>query len=155
MWRVNPEFNDHNVTRDEILRAASQANNVNMAPLFHFWGHAPSAELATELASLSSSPEIRDRLRHYWRVVPATQADFQPVYERVVNGDPNIEGDGKAASFHEGLAQIRSNYDSEHYAKQMRDQICRLIELYYPANPAPECSQTPTNFSLYLPIAIN
>lgn len=153
-WRANPELTGQ-FERDDMIRNGSQANNVNMAPLFHFWGHIPSAELNEELASLPSSPEIRNRLIEYWHIVPANAAEFEPVYQRLINGDPDLPWDGKSAGFfHEQLADVRTNYESDQYAKQMRAQICSLLEQYYPDSPAAECSQAPLDDATYLPVVV-
>ena len=52
------------VDRDDYIRAASKALNVNMTPLFHFWGINPSDALVEELSSYPSSPAIYLSLIH-------------------------------------------------------------------------------------------
>ncbi len=65
------------VDRDDYIRAASKALNVNMTPLFHFWGINPSDALAEELSSYPSSPAIYYLLVHYRdKVAPKTKEDF-------------------------------------------------------------------------------
>ncbi len=152
-WRVDDELD---VTRDSMLRAAAQSNNANMSPLFHFWGHPPSAELAAELENLPASPEIRGRLLHYLTLIPTTQAQFAPTHAIIL--------EGKGETHAERLMTTFDEYDSEQYAVQMQAQICNLLDTYYPDEPVVACggtvplatsvSSTDANHTLIMPFSV-
>ena len=110
-------------TQDNVLRAASFSNNINMAPLFHMWGHQPSPSLNSELESLPLSNDILNLLLDYYDVIPETQADFLPFYNTLL--------DRKDPVHLPRLEEAFNQYDAENYAQQMRDQICNIIDLYY------------------------
>lgn len=68
---------------DQVIRAASQVLNANIAPLFEFWGIAPSDALFAELADLPRPRKILDRLLRYRAVAPASAAQFRVYHARL------------------------------------------------------------------------
>lgn len=124
-WTANGVDN-FEVNKDNILRAASEANGVNMAPLFHFWGHPPSASLKDDLDLLPPSPEIYNQLIEYYNVIPATQADFLSWRDLLLNWKDPVH--------HDRINEAYDNYDLENYAQQMQDQICNVLNIYFPNN---------------------
>jgi len=125
-WTANGK-NDDIIDKDRMLRAASEGNNINIAPLFHFWGHGPSPSLEADLQSLPIDPAIYNQLAAYYQLVPATQADFLPYRDRLLERKDPVHYDRINAAY--------NNYETENYAQQMRDQICDIITKYYPHNP--------------------
>ena len=78
-----------NSYQDDIyIGAASQKMNINMAPLFEFWGILPSDNLVSELEKKPTDDKIKERLLHYRSIVPANNAEFQVVYD---NMTPKLE----------------------------------------------------------------
>ena len=85
-WKINTQkdwgfmgmVNGNQISDDELILAASNAKNINMAPLFHFWGRQPSEELANQLKNLPESKEIYCRLQYYKSMAP-TDSVILPV----------------------------------------------------------------------------
>ena len=121
-WSENEPY--ANFSKDDLLRAASVSNNINMAPLFHFWGHAPSAELSAELAALPSSNEILNQLIEYYNIIPQDQSAFEPWRDLLLERKDPVH--------HDRINNAYALYDSEDFAQQMRNQICNIIEIYFP-----------------------
>jgi len=71
---------NYGLTDDDFISTASLALNLNLAPIFEFWGVPPSAELAERLKDLTVPVEFEARLLNYRALVPRTQADFEAVY---------------------------------------------------------------------------
>jgi hypothetical protein len=140
-WKVNTQkdwgfmgmVNGNQITDDELILAASNANNVNMAPLFHFWGRQPSEELANQLKNLPESKEIYCRLQYYKSMAPTDLSSFQTWY------DANYVSVG-------GVQQVRydyaiNNFDKDNYGSAIQDQIDLIINSYFSSeidcNPPP------------------
>lgn len=79
---------------DDYIRTMSRANNINLAPLFEFWGILPSDALVQELADLAPPTRFLRQLEHYRALVPKTPEAFLYFYERMTykvtppNGSP-------------------------------------------------------------------
>lgn len=71
------------IADDDMIRAASQALNANVASLFEFWGILPSDELFDELADLPRPQKILDRLLRYRTIAPTSPAKFAYYHERM------------------------------------------------------------------------
>jgi hypothetical protein len=140
-WKVNTQkdwgfmgmVNGNQITDDELILAASNANNVNMAPLFHFWGRQPSEELTNQLKNLPESKEIYCRLQYYKSMAPTDLSSFQTWY------DANYVSVG-------GVQQVRydyaiNNFDKDNYGSAIQDQIDLIINSYFSSeidcNPPP------------------
>ena len=121
-WTANG-MNSFIVTKDNVLEAASVANGVNMAPLFHFWGLAPSPTLKAELDLLSASPEIYNQLLAYYNLIPETQAEFLSYRDILLSRKDPVHFDR--------INDAYNNFEAENYTQQMRDQICNIIDLYF------------------------
>jgi len=140
-WKINTQkdwgfmgmVNGNQISDDELILAASNANNVNMAPLFHFWGRQPSEELANQLKNLPESKEIYCRLEYYKSMAPTDLSSFQTWY------DANYVSVG-------GVQQVRydyaiNNFDKDNYGSAIQNQIDLIINSYFSSeidcNPPP------------------
>lgn len=84
---ATPTNKEHRILRDAFIRRSSEAMGVNMAPLLHFWGVKPSAELKAELATMPKSPQIKDMLDRYATLAPTTRAEFDAIIAQLA---PNV-----------------------------------------------------------------
>ena len=140
-WKINTQkdwgfmgmVNGNQISDDELILAASNAKNVNMAPLFHFWGRQPSEELANQLKNLPESKEIYCRLEYYKSMAPTDLSSFQTWY------NANYVSVG-------GVQQVRydyaiNNFDKDNYGSAIQDQIDLIINSYFSSeidcNPPP------------------
>ena len=128
------------VTKNNVLEAAAESNGVNVSPLFHFWGLAPSSSLQAQLEVLPQSSEIYNQLIAYYNIIPGTQAEFLPWRDILLNSKDPVH--------HDRINDVYNNYESENYAEQMQDQICSIIELYFPDSTF--CSAPTSNTNLEL-----
>ena len=150
--RINIEFDGTNLNdsfdeggrtsqnyNSRILRLSREAG-VNVAPLFHLWGHAPSnkstldADLAAE--GLGDSAEIYDRMIQARNDVPLTQAEWNAV-DSVMRDFLN-ENRGP-------WQELRTNYDVDR-GQDAVNKIQELIDLYFP-------NGRPTEAPAVVPIA--
>lgn len=118
------DYGDYFIRPDWMIRAATEANDVNMTPLLHFWGSIPSDELRAELQSYPESPEIYNYLESLKAKIPADQDAFEAWYDiLIVKKDP----------VHlPRLDYTYMNYDTEDYATKILDQINFIQETYFP-----------------------
>ncbi|MDA8746064.1 M60 family metallopeptidase, partial [Rubripirellula amarantea] len=125
----------HN-NNDRILRLSREAG-VNVAPLFHLWGHAPSnaSQLASAMATegLGASAQIYDRMIEARDSVPLNQAEWNAVDSVMEDFLNNARGPWE---------ELRANYDVAR-GQAAVTRIQELIDLYFssgrPAeSPAPE-----------------
>ena len=140
-WKINTQkdwgfmgmVNGNQISDDELILAASNAKNINMAPLFHFWGRQPSEELANQLKNLPESKEIYCRLQYYKSMAPTDLSSFQTWY------DANYVSVG-------GVQQVRydyaiNNFDTDNYGSDIQAQINLIINTYFSSeidcNPPP------------------
>lgn len=111
---------------DRLLRLSREAG-VNVAPLFHLWGHSPSnaSALATAMAAegLRPSVEIYDRMVTARDSVPLNQAQWNAV-DGVMRDFLN-ESRGPWAA-------LRSNYDVARGQAAVA-RIQELIDLHFPS----------------------
>jgi sugar lactone lactonase YvrE len=121
---INP-FADNSYQDDIYISAASEKMNINMAPLFDFWGVLASDNLVSELEIRPTDDKIKDRLLHYRSIVPADNAAFQVVYD---NMTPKLE------SNHD----VRYDNMLNNYNESVADSIVARIDVilckYYNAN---------------------
>jgi hypothetical protein len=61
---------------DDFIQAASYALNINLAPVFEFWGVPASGHLVSELATLPPAEAFKERLKFYLTLVPADRDDY-------------------------------------------------------------------------------
>jgi hypothetical protein len=115
---------NHNAN-DRILRLSREAG-VNVAPLFHLWGHRPSniANLTASMAAegLGESVQIYDRMIEARDSVPMSQAQWNAVDNVMDDFLNESRGPWQA---------LRTNYDLVR-AQDAVDQIQFLIDLYFP-----------------------
>ena len=107
---------------DEIIEAASDAMGVNMSPLFHFWGLAPSPALALELETdYGFSQQLCEMLQYYKTVIPETGADLQAWLDDLDN----------QSAFGTGRYEVYlAEYDALDYHGAMQAQIDYLLDIY-------------------------
>ncbi|MGB7327958.1 MAG: M60 family peptidase N-terminal accessory domain-containing protein, partial [Rubripirellula sp.] len=116
---------------DRILRLSREAS-VNVAPLFHLWGHSPSNQSALSTAmqneGLGPSVGIYDRMIEARNSVPQSQAEWNPVKNRMSDFLNNARGP---------WVELSSSYDTSVYNGDLRKdaavaRIDALIALYFP-----------------------
>lgn len=131
-----------NITPDQFIRNASYALDVNMAPLFHFWGLIPSEELIEELSSLPQSQVIQDRISHYIDVAPKNNAELNSFYEEKIAIASN-------ALKPENYLPLLDSYNESNY-QQIVDQIENVLNTYNLAvsNEEDEPGGVPFRFDL-------
>ncbi len=113
------------VNADDVILAASEAVNMNMAPLFHFWGHAPSPGLAAQLEPMNKAFSVKARLEEYKALVPSNASAFQVWYDDILP----LKNIVHTVRYNSTL----NNYDNQQYAEQIEDQIDFLIDTYFPS----------------------
>ena len=123
---------NYGVADDDFIRKASYANNKNLAPLFHFWGITPSAELVQELNYLPKATEFKARLKHYRSIIPGNNTAFRAHFTTLqtgawTKGYWSDQANGFQVFRYKGLEKV---YD-ETRAKLMSDQIDYLISVYF------------------------
>ena len=125
-WETDWDFGrtNHNAN-DRILRLSREAG-VNVAPLFHLWGHRPSnlASLNTAMANegLGESVQIYDRMIQARDSVPMNQAQWNAVDSVMRDFLNEARGPWQA---------LRNNYDVARGQRAV-NQIQELIDLYFP-----------------------
>ena len=125
---------------DEMIAAASDAQGVNMAPLFHFWGLAPSPELADELAAnYGFNNQLCEMLQYYKTIVPATGTDLQDWYNNL---------DHQNWIMDDRYEVYVAEYESANYFDSIQAQIDFLIETYGPCESVGIAEQVETNITV-------
>jgi sugar lactone lactonase YvrE len=121
---INP-FANNSYQDDIYISAASEKMNINMAPLFDFWGVLASDNLVSKLETRPTDDKIKERLLHYRSIVPADNAAFQVVYD---NMTPKLEP-------HHDIRynNMLSNYD-ESVAASILARIDAILCKYYNVN---------------------
>jgi hypothetical protein len=108
---------------DEMIAAASNAQGVNLSPLFHFWGLAPSPQLAMQLdTTYGPDPQLCKMLKHYKTIVPTSVSDVEKFYFDVHS--PN------GSTINGRFAIYVDEFESKHYYDSMQAQIDFLIDTY-------------------------
>ena len=74
---------NYGIGDDDFILTASQAINLNLVPLFEFWGVPASADTRTAAASLPKFSAFEARLQHYRSLIPKTISAFTPIRERL------------------------------------------------------------------------
>ncbi|WP_404308008.1 M60 family peptidase N-terminal accessory domain-containing protein [Neorhodopirellula lusitana] len=122
----------HN-TNDRILRLSIEAG-VNVAPLFHLWGHSPSnqSQLATAMqaAGLGPSVGIYDRMIEARNSVPQTQAEWNAVNSTMK--DFLNDSRGPWEELRTGQGYVNSTYNGVSRSAAAVARIDALIALYFP-----------------------
>ncbi|MBK8706749.1 MAG: T9SS type A sorting domain-containing protein [Saprospiraceae bacterium] len=123
-----------------MIAAASDAQGVNMAPLFHFWGLAPSPELAQELeTNYGFNSQLCEMLHYYKTIVPATGADLQNWYNNL---------DHQNWIMDDRYEIYVAEYDSAHYFDSIQAQIDFLIDTYGPCEFTSTEEQAESNITV-------
>ena len=105
------------VTRDDYVFTASGVLNVDIRPLFHFWGIHESDTLKPHMDILPESDWIRDRLYYYYSIIPT---DFQEVYDANFPTNPN-------SLFY----PVAINYFDSTWVTQMRTVTQGIMNKYF------------------------
>lgn len=102
---------------DDFIEKASAALNLNLGPIFDFWGVPPSRELTQRLSQYPPPDRFRARLEHYRKIAPRTAADFESIYKI-------------HAKLHrpESEVMIRMDWYREQFDAQMSDTIIARID---------------------------
>lgn len=125
---------------DEMIAAASDAQGVNMSPLFHFWGLAPSPLLAQELeARYGFNLQLCEMLQYYKTIVPPTGAELQNWYDNL---------DHQNWIMDERYAIYVGEYESAHYFDSIQAQIDFLLDTYGPCESTGIAGQGETNITV-------
>ncbi len=69
---------------DDFIETGSAALNLNLAPIFDFWGVPPSPAAVERLSDLPVPSAFMARLANYRGLAPRNLAQFQEVYDRLV-----------------------------------------------------------------------
>ncbi len=120
---INPGvWDDIFKTPEEMIAAASDGNGINMSPLFHFWGLAPSDTLAQRLENQYGFNQTLCEMLHYYKtIVPQTSADIQSYYF-------NLDHNNWIMDIRYDIYE--TEYDSQHYYDSIQAQIDYLIDRY-------------------------
>ena len=117
------------ITGEEFIEAMCVENNLNVAPLIHFWGYHPSEDLIDQVKLLPKSQKIYERLIFYRNTIPETLEEFQPYYDAVADDD---DYNGRSGGPHFVKYDSALTYfDQFNYANQMIAQIDSILEIYY------------------------
>lgn len=132
---INPGvWDDIFKTSDEMIAAASNAQGVNLSPLFHFWGLAPSPQLAMKLDSAYGSSQVLcEMLKHYKTIVPTSVSEVEDFYFDIHAPNGSTIG-GRFAIYVE-------EFESMHYYDSIQAQIDFLIETYGPCESVSTAEQ--------------
>ncbi|CAL2057062.1 M60 family peptidase N-terminal accessory domain-containing protein [Tenacibaculum sp. 190524A05c] len=130
----NDPSNPGSITREELIRAATEATEINLTPLLHFWGYIPEEELREELDSFSPSIEFCDRLEYYRSLIPVTQVEYKTWHDALIATTNSNHFDR--------LTDIYENWETEDISGQILAQIDYLASLY--------CDKTIINSKVYL-----
>jgi len=110
------------VGRDEYIVAACEAVQVNMTPLFHFWGINPSPEVMAAMKQYPKSQLIKDRILEYnANVAPQSMADYM-VYHNLFPTD-----DYQFPRYEYYLA----NFNTTEFTDKINAQFDYLIQTYF------------------------
>lgn len=117
------EWDDIFKKPDAIIKAASDAQAVNMSPLFHFWGLAPTDTLVKHLENkYGFSTKLCEMLHYYKTIIPKTGAELDHWYHNILeqqNWIMDIRYD-----------EYVLKYETEHYYDSIQAQINYLIKTY-------------------------
>ncbi|MEO1257402.1 MAG: M60 family metallopeptidase [Bacteroidota bacterium] len=105
------------VTRDDYVYTASEVLNVDIRPLFHFWGIHESDTLKPYMDILPESDWIKERLYYYYSIIPT---DFQAVYDANFPTNPNSP-----------FYPVAINYFDSTWVTQMRTVTQRIMNKYF------------------------
>lgn len=117
------------ITGEEFIEAMCVENNLNVAPLIHFWGYHPSQDLIAQVNQLPRSKEVYERLIFYRNTIPESLDEFQPFYNALAD-DSDYNGRSGDAHFVKYDSAL-TYFDQFNYAEQMIAQIDTILEIYY------------------------
>ena len=106
---------NYGVTDDDFIKTASEALNLNLVPVFDFWGVPASSMMRNNLSGLPSATEFKERLTTYRNLIPNNQEEYEAIINRL------IATTGSRGRWENYLA----NYDPS-VMQVMRDKIDRI-----------------------------
>ncbi|WP_299711908.1 M60 family peptidase N-terminal accessory domain-containing protein [uncultured Tenacibaculum sp.] len=119
---TNDPSNPNSITREELIRAATEATGINLTPLLHFWGYIPDTEIQQEFDDFAPSTEFCDRLEYYRSLIPRTQAEYKTWHDALIATTNSNHFDR--------LTDIYDNWETEDISGQILAQIDYLAGLY-------------------------
>jgi hypothetical protein len=117
---------NYGLTDDDFIKTASEALNLNLVPVFEFWGVPASASVAAELANLPAASAFKERLTIYRNLIPINQDE----YVAVINKLKSTAGSGGRWDY------FLANYDPA-ILQAMRAKVDR-IQMSIMANIVPD-----------------
>ena len=110
------------VGRDEYIVAACEALEINMTPLFHFWGINPSPEVMAAMKQYPKSQLIKDRILEYKaNVAPQSMEDYIVYHNQFPTEDyqfPRYE-------------YYLANFNTTEFTDKINAQFDYLIQTYF------------------------
>ena len=98
---------------DDFVVTASNALDLNLVPVFSFWGIPVSTEAKQSVQHLSPPEGFKARLEHYKSIIPTTNAEFKVIGNRLSATTGSIG---------------RWNYLSDHYDSNMAAIITARVD---------------------------
>lgn len=126
-------YNTNNPDQDDRIYRMSKAANIDLRPLFHFWGIHPeepsNLQSLIEAANLPASSKIYDRLVYYRSLILKNNKEFNAhAYERYPDG---FSGKKNNPLYGKGYYEVWSPLYNETHAKQAQLSLQSIIELYF------------------------
>jgi hypothetical protein len=116
---------------DNLLLRLSKSVNVDITPLFHFWGVQPvkADDVKTGIISenLPASAKVYDTLVKYKSLVPEEKTNYQDFALSWWGHQPDSDG----YMTEKDHAMLWSTYN-EDYALLIRNNVQEIIDLYFP-----------------------
>ena len=106
---------NYGIEDDDFIKTASIALNLNLAPLFEFWGVPASALIVKELESLPPPAAFKERLVTYRNLIPNNEEEYLTAINKLAATT------GSAGRWD----NYRANYDPN-IMQIMRDKIDRI-----------------------------
>ncbi|MEM7297135.1 MAG: M60 family peptidase N-terminal accessory domain-containing protein [Bacteroidota bacterium] len=117
------------ITGEEFIEVMCVENNLNVAPLIHFWGYHPSEDLINQVNQLPKSQEIYERLIFYRSTIPQSLQEFQPYYNALSDDNDynGRAGDPHFVKYDSALVY----FEQFDYESQMIARMDSILEIYY------------------------
>ena len=113
------EVVNYGIEDDDFVETASEAVQLNLTPVFEFWGIPVSEAVVQRLAALPSPTLFEARLHHYKSLIPRTKSAFLVVSDRLSATTGSIgRWDFLNENYSEGMATKM--------AARVNDLLCRF-----------------------------
>ncbi|PDH31803.1 MAG: hypothetical protein CNF02_13140 [OM182 bacterium MED-G28] len=80
---ANGKAVNYGLSDDDFIKTASEALNINLVPVFEFWGVPASVSVASELSNLPAAYAFKERLANYRNLIPANQDEYTAVINKL------------------------------------------------------------------------